>query len=166
MKRTFSYILLSLFPALVFAQNYRTVFDNVEYRIDPSVMINSVASDIAPFFVNDSIYFSAVAEKYMNRTNREKNNTDFYNVYSASVNSNGIITSRRRSVPGLNNEYHEGPADYCELTGELFITLSSINDIDRVQKMVPVENIRLQLAILKKLNGKWTLIEKLPLDSV
>ena len=89
---------------------------------------------------------------------------DFYNIYSASVDQNGIISSPRLLVPGFGNDFHEGPADYCEATGELFVTVSNVEDFDVVQKMIPVENIRLRLVIKKKIDGSWQTTKELPFN--
>ncbi|GEM_PF-3050245 len=164
MKNICLYIILIFSSIICLAQKNRTVFDDVQYNIETVSLINSVASDISPLFIGDSLYFSAVDDKFFNKSKHVKNNTDFYNIYSAGINSRGLVSSQRRAVPGFGNDFHEGPADYCEATGELFVTVSNVNDYDRIQKMVPVENIRLELAIMKKLNGKWRLIEKLPFN--
>ncbi|MBW6535925.1 MAG: OmpA family protein [Mariniphaga sp.] len=146
------------------AQQKRTVLDNVDFIVEPVRLINTIGSDISPAFVDDSIYFSAVPEKYFNKTRREKKNMAFYNIYSAALDENGIIASTRVLVPGFGSEFHEGPADYCEATGELFVTLSNTIDADTIQKMFSVENFRLRLAIKKFIDGKWQITEELPFN--
>lgn len=159
-------IFIFLFSLIItaFAQKKRTVFDDVRFIIEPARIINTVSSDISPVFINDSLYFTSVPEEYFHKTRREKKNTDFYNMYSASIDKQGIITSTRKLVPGFGNDFHEGPADYCEATGELFVTVSNVNNFEKVQKMIPVENIRLGLVIKKKINGKWITVDKLPFN--
>ena len=159
-------IFIFLFSLIItaFAQKKRTVFDDVRFIIEPARIINTVSSDISPVFINDSLYFTSVPEEYFHKTRREKKNTDFYNIYSASIDKQGIITSTRKLVPGFGNDFHEGPADYCEATGELFVTVSNVNNFEKVQKMIPVENIRLGLVIKKKINGKWITVDKLPFN--
>ncbi len=164
MIRTSIFIFLISIATTVVGQKQRTVFDDVQFKIEPAFIINSVASDISPVFVGDSIYFTSVSEKYFNNTRREKRKTDFYNIYSASTNDQGIISSSRKLVPGFGNDYHEGPADYCEATGELFVTVNNYSNFEKVQKMVPVENIRLKLIIKKQINGKWQTVEELPFN--
>jgi len=162
MKSLGIFLFLIALTTLVDAQKKRTVFDDVDFIVEPVSIINTVASDISPLFVNDSIYFSGISEKYFNKKGREKRNMDFYNIYSASINQNGIISSPRLLIPGFGNDFHEGPADYCETTGELFVTVSNVDDFDVIQKMIPVENIRLRLVVKKKIDGIWQTTEELP----
>lgn len=163
MRRLNIFIFL-LLSSMVFAQQNRTVFDDVRFISEPAKYINTVSSDISPVFINDSIYFTGVSEKYLDKTNRKKKNTDFYNIYSASLDKTGNISSSRKLVPGFGNDFHEGPADYCEATGELFVTVSNVNNFEKIQKAIPVENIRFGLVIKKKINGKWITVEKLPFN--
>lgn len=162
MKSIGIFIFLVALTTMVVAQKNRTVFDDVNFEIEPVYLINSVASDISPTFVNDSIYFSSVSEKYFNNAKREKQNMDFYNIYSASVDKNGIISSPRILVTEFDHEYHEGPADYCEATGELYVTVSNVDNFEEIQKMIPIENIRLRLVVKKKIDGKWQPLKELP----
>ena len=162
MKSIVIFIFLVALTTMVVAQKNRTVFDDVNFEIEPVYLINSVASDISPTFVNDSIYFSSVSEKYFNNAKREKQNMDFYNIYFASVDKNGIISSSRILVPEFDHEYHEGPADYCEATGELYVTVSNADNFEEIQKMIPIENIRLRLVVKKKIDGKWQPLKELP----
>jgi hypothetical protein len=164
MKSIGIFIFLVALTTMVVAQKNRTVFDDVNIEIEPVYLINSVASDISPTFVNDSIYFSSVSEKYFNNAKREKQNMDFYNIYSASIDENGIVSSPRILVPEFDHEYHEGPADYCEATGELFVTVSNADNFEEIQKMIPVENIRLRLVVKKKIDGKWQPLKELPFN--
>jgi len=71
----------------------------------------------------------------------------------------------RSLVSGFGYDFHEGPADYCEATGELFVTISNITNSDEIQKMIPVENIRLRLVIKKQIDGKWQTVEELPFNN-
>ena len=164
MKSLGIFLFLIALTTLVDAQKKRTVFDDVDFIVEPVSFINTVASDISPLFVDDSIYFSGISEKYFNKKGREKRNMDFYNIYSASVDQKGIISSPRLLVPGFGNDFHEGPADYCEATSELFVTVSNVEDFDVVQKMIPVENIRLRLVIKKKIDGSWQTTKELPFN--
>jgi len=164
MKRLSIFLLFIALTTLVDAQKTRTVFDDVDFIVEPVNFINTVASDISPLFVDDSIYFSGISEKYFNKKGREKRNMDFYNIYSASIDQNGIVSSSRLLVPGFGNDFHEGPADYCEATGELFVTVSNVDDFDVIQKMIPVENIRLRLVIKKKIDGIWQTTKELPFN--
>jgi len=163
MKSISIFIFLVTLSTIVIAQKKQTVFDDVSYNVKPVSIINTIASDISPAFVNDSIYFSGVSEKHFNNR-RGKRNIDFYNVYSASIDKRGIIFSSRSLVPEFGNEFHEGPVTFCEATGELFVTVSNTNDFDAVQKIIPVANIRFHLLIKKRIEGKWQTVEELPFN--
>ena len=164
MKSLGIFLLFIALTTVVDAQKKRTIFDDVDFIIEPVDFINTTDSDISPSFVNDSIYFSGVSEKYINKKRREKRNIDFYNIYSVLINRNGIVSSTPSLVSGFGNEFHEGPVDYCETTDELFVTLSNTINSETIQKMIPAENIRLHLAIKKRINGKWQTVEELPFN--
>lgn len=146
------------------AQQNRTLFDDVNFVVEPVKSINTVGSDISPIFIDGELYFSGIPESYFNKNSRERKNKAFYNMYSATLDGNGFLTSERKLLPGFGAEYHEGPADYCEATGELFITLSNVIDADTIRKMFSEEKIRLRLAIKKVVNGKWQTVEELPFN--
>lgn len=164
MKKSIIVLFLTIVSAIAVAQQKQTVFDYSGFVVENVQLINTVGSDISPLFVNDSLYFSAIREDYFNRNNREKKNKAFYDMYSASLNHEGILTSGRLLVPGFGNDWHEGPASYCKATGELFVTLSNIIDPDTLRKMFPEEKVRLRLVIIKKTEGKWQNIEEFPFN--
>lgn len=147
------------------AQQNSTIFENSSFVVEPIKTINTVGSDISPFFIDDSLYFSGIRESYFNKDLREKKNKAFYDIYSAGLNSEGILTSGRSLVPGFGNEFHEGPASYCEKTGELFVTLSNVINPDTLKKMFSVENVRLRIAVMKMHDGKWKLTEEMPFNN-
>jgi outer membrane protein OmpA-like peptidoglycan-associated protein len=165
MKKSVIVILLTLITTVAVAQQKQTIFDNSDFVVEHAKFINTVGSDISPLFVNDSIYFSAIREDYFNKNKRERKNKAFYDMYSASVGNDGILTSKRVLVPGFGNDFHEGPADYCEATGELFVTLSNVIYPDTLRKMFPEEKIRLRLVIMKKTEGKWQNVEEFPFNN-
>ncbi len=162
------YILLLLYITLSYSAfcqiKSRTVFDDVDFVVEPIRSINVVESDISPLFIDDTLYFSAVREKYFNKKKRERKNMAFYDMYYATLNQEGLINSTRTLAAGFGDEFHEGPAAYCVKTKELFITLSNVIDPDTVIKVFPREEIKLRLAIMKKINGVWKLVEELPFN--
>ncbi len=161
----FTIIFLVLFFCVQGQRKSNTVFDNVDYTIEPIESINTVASDISPFFVGDHLYFSSVREEYFNKGNRERKSKAFYDLYGASLNDQGLLTSDRTLVSGFGADYHEGPAAYCEKTGEMFITLSNVIHPDTIRKLFSVENVSLRLAIMKKNDhGVWKIKEELPFN--
>ncbi len=164
MKKSGIILFLTIVSAIAFAQQKTSVFDNSDFVVEPIEIINTVGSDISPVFVHDSLYFSSIREGYFNKEKREKKNKSFYDMYAAALNSDGILTSERVLVPGFGNEWHEGPADYCEATGELFVTLSNVLYSDTLHKIFSVETVRLRLVIMKKMEGKWNITEEFPFN--
>jgi outer membrane protein OmpA-like peptidoglycan-associated protein len=141
-----------------------TFFDNKEFAVELQ-KFNSVASDISPVFVDGKLYFSSVREKYFEKQSRERKNKAFYDMYEVSLDTKGYATSERRLVEGFGSKYHEGPAAWCEATGELFVTLSNILHPDTLLTFIPMEHIRLRLAIKKKTGESWEITEELPFNN-
>ena len=166
MKKISLFLIFTVIVVIVSAQQkQRTIFDDVNFVVEPIKSINTVGSDISPFFVNGDLYFSGIPEKYFNKDSRERKNKAFYNIYSASLDENGLISSERKLVSGFDAEHHEGPAVYCEATEELFTTISNVIDADTIRKMFSVENIRLRIVIQKMVDDKWEITEELPFNT-
>jgi hypothetical protein len=141
-----------------------TFFDNKEFAVELQ-KFNSVASDISPVFVNGKLYYSSVREEYFEKQSRDRKNKAFYDIYEVSLDTMGYATSERRLVEGFGSKYHEGPAAWCEATGELFVTLSNIIHPDTLLTLIPMEHIRLRLAIKKKTGESWEITEELPFNN-
>jgi outer membrane protein OmpA-like peptidoglycan-associated protein len=141
-----------------------TFFDNKEYKLELQ-KFNTVASDISPYFVGEKLYFSSVREKYFNKPGRERKNKAFYDIYEVQLDEKGYADSVRALTLGFGSEYHEGPAAWCESTGELFVTLSNMLNPDTILKFFPIEHIRLRLAIKTLKDGKWEISEELPFNN-
>jgi outer membrane protein OmpA-like peptidoglycan-associated protein len=165
MKKSGIAIFFTIITSIAFAQQKQNVFENSDFEVRSIEFINTIASDISPLFVRDSLYFSGIRKDYFNKNNREKKNKAFYDIYAAALNPDGILSSGRLLVPGFGNDWHEGPADFCEATGELFVTLSNIIDPDTLRKVFTIENIRLRIVIMKKMDGKWKITEEFPFNS-
>ncbi len=165
MKKFHIIFFLTIISAVALAQQKQTVFDNSDFTIERVEFINTIGSDISPLFVHDSLYFSGIRKDYFNKSSREKKNKAFYDIYAAALNSEGVLSSGRVLVQGFGNDWHEGPADFCKATGELFVTLSNVEDPDTLRKVFDVEKIRLRLVIMKKIEGKWQIVEEFPFNN-
>lgn len=164
MKRVGTVILLLLIIAGAEAQHQDAAWlKNREIVIEPQ-RFNTIASDISPFFIGDKLFFSSVRENYFNKPSRERRNMTFYDIYEVSLDDKGYVTSERRLVEGFGSDFHEGPAAWCEATGELFVTLSNVIDPDTIPRFITLEYIRLRLAIKKKVDGVWQITEELPFN--
>ncbi len=164
-KITGIFLLFSLIGiSALTAQQKRNVFDDVDFLIEPVKSINTIASDISPVFVKGQLFFSGVPEEFFNKTRLERKNKAFYNVYAVKLDEDGYVVSSRSLVPGFGAAFHEGPVAYCEQTGELFTTLSNTINSDTIQKLLPVEKIRLRLVIKKFIDGSWKTTAELPFN--
>lgn len=139
-------------------------FDYVNFRITPLTLINTTESDISPVIVKGDLFFSSVREEFFGNEMRDEQNTSFYDIYRTKINDKGSPLNPRELVPGFGNLFHEGPASYCEATGELFVTVSSISDESR-RKIRKQKFIRLRLVIMKEVDGKWVVIEDFPFNN-
>ena len=164
MKQAGIFLFLILTTSIVFAQQKVNIFDNAEFAVQPVALINTDASELAPFFIDELICFSAIPKKYMGKTRRMKKNTAFYSLYAAEMDENANVSSPRRPVPGFGSDIHEGPADYCAQTGEMFVTVSNVEGLDTKQELKKAKNIRLRLVIKKQVNLKWITVEELPFN--
>jgi outer membrane protein OmpA-like peptidoglycan-associated protein len=162
MKNTILLIILILSYTSGFSQS-TDIFSTGNFKIEELSEVNTEQSEISPFFVNDSLYYSSQGEKYYSSA-RAKKNIAFYNIYKQGLKLNGKLSSDtvRNLVNGFGNEYHEGPASYCERTGEMFVTKSNIESPDLKKRAFTKENIRLRLVIMKNVNGKWEETQAFP----
>lgn len=161
------YILLFVFivSSVVKAQEEKPVLfeGDVELTIEPVDRINTVSSEMSPVFINNLLYFSAIPEKFFKYSSRRKKNTAFYQIFSATLDEKGQISSGARKVSGFGAEMHEGPLAYCEKTGELFVTLSSKANRQTDKNVEGMK--RLRIVIMKQLNGRWNIVEEMPFAS-
>jgi hypothetical protein len=127
-------------------------FDSIDFRITPMTSINSVESDISPFFVENKLYFSSVREEFFGDENRQKQNTLFYDIYRTEIDEKGNPVTERELVPGFGNMFHEGPAAWCKKTKELFV---SVNNNPEGSRMSQKRNVNLRLVIMTEFNGEW-----------
>lgn len=163
MKKYFLLICI-IVPAILSGQP-RPYFENVEFTINPAEQINTVGSDMSPFFVDGNLFYSSIREEYFEKENLQNKNKAFYDMYSAKLDVDGNIASARELVPGFGEDYHEGPASYCKATGELFVTLSNVEEPVLKKRVIPIKKIKLRLVIMKQEDGIWKIKEELPFNN-
>lgn len=127
-------------------------FDFIDFRITPVTSINSVESDISPFFVKNKLYFSSVREEFFGDEKRQKQNTLFYDIYRIEIDEKGNPVTERELVPGFGNMFHEGPAAWCKNTNELFVSVNNNPEKTRISEK---RNVNLRLIIMTEHNGIW-----------
>lgn len=127
--------------------------------------INTIDSDISPFFVGDQIFYSSVREEYFNKKSKARKNINFYNLFSFTPGISDTARGKRIPVPGFGSKFHEGPGSYCDATGEMFVTLSNVVDPDTIRRMISKERIHLRIVIKKLIDGTWQTIEELPFNN-
>lgn len=161
-----SAIILLIFIGSAYALKGQSAgfFDYINFRITPLTLINTTESDISPVLVKGDLFFSSVQEDFLENEKREEQNTSFYNIYRTKTDVKGNPLTVRELVPGFGNPFHEGPASWCEATGELFVTVSSISGESRRQ-IRNQKYIRLRLVIMKEVDGKWVVKENFPFNN-
>jgi outer membrane protein OmpA-like peptidoglycan-associated protein len=163
MIRIFAIILLIFigYPNVLNGQS-PGFFDYIDFRITPLSSINSVESDISPLIVENELFFTSVREEFFGDEKRMEQNTLFYDIYRAEIDEKGNPLSGRRLVPGFGNMFHEGPAAWCENTGELYVTFNNKPEGSRLSGK---RNIQLRLVIMKQINGEWVVTRDFPYNN-
>ena len=165
MVRISALILLisTLLPNLLKGQS-PDFFNNTDFRVTPLSSINTNESEISPFFVKNDLFFSAVREEFFGDEERQQTNTLFYDIYRTEIDEKGNPVTARELVSGFGNMFHEGPASWCQKTGELFVTVSNAT-VNSRPKSKNTRNIQLRLVIMKLIEGKWVVTYDLPFNN-
>lgn len=135
------------------------------YQIQTLDSLNTVSSDISPCFVGNDFYYSSVQKSYWGSRSRAKRNMLFYDVYKEPNQGWNVSPSAGKREPGggFGKDFHEGPIDYCEATGELFATFSNVVNPDSIRGMFPKNTIRLRLVTMTRgADGNWAIQEEFP----
>ena len=140
-------------------------FERVSIDIELLRQLNTPGSDISPALVKDELYFSSMPAASTASSRTRPQNMQFYDVYKTEISSEGNPLSGRQPVAGFGNRYHEGPVSWCRETGELFVTLSNVTDGDTLRRFIREEYIRLRLAVMHEVNGKWVIREEFPYNN-
>ena len=164
MRRIYIFLILIFSATVMHGQVPKSFFGDAELTVESVDEINTISSEIAPCFVDNMLYYSGIPERYFKSAKRRKKNTAFYQALSVGLNANGNILSVPQQASGFGGEMHEGPVDYCDKTGELFVTLSrSADEFDGEQTNREGLN-KLRLVIKKQVDGKWMTTEELPFN--
>ena len=139
-------------------------FDNTDFRITPLSTINTNESEISPFFVKNDLFFSSLREAFIGDEQRRQKNTLFYDIYQTKIDEKGNPVTARELVPGFGNMFHEGPAAWCQKTGEMFVTVSNAT-VDSRPRSKNNRSIKLRLVIMRLIEGKWVVTFELPFNN-
>jgi outer membrane protein OmpA-like peptidoglycan-associated protein len=162
--------LLTLFTILSIglAVNSQTInkdlFDPLSVRMS-EVKINTVKSDFGPAVIGNFIYFTSFRDELMNKPEKDVKESEFYDLYRATINDSGNVTTTREPVEEFITRFHDGPVSWCAKTGELFITQSNYVDPDVVYKPFRNEDIKLRIVIAKENTGVWDVQEEFPYNN-
>lgn len=137
-------------------------FDAVNMTID-TLNINTEFSDFGPAIIEDELFFLSFSEKDGRKSDNQ--NKVFYDLYTVGLNAFGEVMTERKRMSTLVSKYHEGPLDYCESTGELFLTQSNWQDPQEENIVFIKKNIRLGIVIYEKSGDTWRLKDRLPFNS-
>lgn len=157
MKKQLFIIPILLLSVTLFAQDKLSRFNNLYLQnlTVEEIPTNSELSDLGPCLVNGDLYFTSFSTQV--ETNKKKKET-YYDVFSASINSLGIVNSTRNIIDELATEYHEGPSAWDAIHEELVVTRSNSDDpMITPYKPVQKKELNLELIITKLENGKWVI---------
>lgn len=99
--------------------------DSSKYVIR-NVSTNTVGSDMGPSFYNDELVFSStsLANSGSKRT-YGWNALPFLDMYSATINANGDLSSPKPFAPKLKTNFHDGPMTYDKKNDRIFYTINN-----------------------------------------
>lgn len=133
-------------------------FDEVKIKIQEA-SINSAFSDFGPCIIGTRLYFSSIPE-----VTKSNKNSNFYKLVVADISPDGKL-SNRALFTGLNTKYHQGPIAYCQKTGELFISVSNIENYDIYFNPFQLRKIRLKIVIAKQQDSTWVITGEFPYNN-
>ena len=120
---------------------------------------NTRLSDFGACIVNKRLIFSS----YNSATRKKSGN---YDLYQVGINADGNVTTPKKLISELSSTYNEGPVAYSPKTGEYFMTTNNIsNPLVSTSNLTDTKNMKLELVVLKFINGNYTLTEDFPYNS-
>ena len=121
--------------------------------------INSSLNDFGPCIIGQKLYFSS-----FNRSSKRKSGN--YDIYQVNINSEGDIISGKSLMPGIVSKFNEGPLAFCKKTGEIYMTSNDVeNPIISSFNLTDTKVYRLEIVILRRLEGKWVVTEEFPFNN-
>lgn len=157
----FAFILLS---SPVYSQTNNTrIFGDSEIQIS-EISTNSTYNDFGPSVIHDTLFYTTFHKKVNSKTDDKQIRKAFYDLYKVGIDKQGNPLSRPKQLAEFVNKFNDGPVSWCEKTGELFITLDSI---DLKAKPGSTQNSLYKLRIVteKKINGHWEQVEDFPYNN-
>ena len=142
----------------------KDLFDPSSVRLS-EIKVNTVESDFGPAVIGNLIYFTSFRDKLMTKPEKDVKESKFYDLYRATINDSGNVTTTRQPVEEFITRFHDGPVSWCAKTGELFITQSNYVDPDVVYKPFRNEDIKLRIVIAKEKDGEWDVQEEFPYNN-
>ncbi len=165
MKKVFIAIIIVFVTEIMMGQNpMNDPLANYELEVDTISSVNTQASEMSPFFIDDKLCFSSVREDYMGKNRLYRKNKAFYDIYDVDLDDEGLIKGTRVLLPGFGEEIHEGPASYCKATQELFVSISNVVTPDELRRPIPIDNMLMKLVIMKYNGSEWEITEELPFN--
>lgn len=153
------FLLLMFFSSSISAQVF---FDRYETTVELLPLINSSGSEISPAIVNNELFFTAMRHAHSGGDPLQEKNDLFYSIYFSDTDEYGYPQVLPRIVEGFGKEIHEGPASWCESTGELFVTLSNLSEREMSQRNRNRKNVKLRIAVMKLEEDTWKVVQELP----
>ncbi|MBN1768241.1 MAG: OmpA family protein [Prolixibacteraceae bacterium] len=129
--------------------------------------INTDASEMGPVFINDELWYTAYSKRDLKRIDAGRVDKAFYKQFRTPIDKNGyLLTNERNEIDDFDTPFHEGPAAYCEKTGELFLTLSNFINVEVEEDglIVKRNRMRLRIVVAELSDDKWEIKEEMPFN--
>ena len=151
-------IILLLFTSVVFSnvKAQRLSFDRKNTTME-SVSAYASDCDMGPTIIDGMLYFSSLRTE-------TGSNSRFFNILAMPVNEATEKNALRETIKDLCTDYHDGPLSYCEATGELFVTVSDIDNSSFTSKKKKKKEVPLKIVVYKSEGNKWVYKEDFPFN--
>ncbi|WP_274475011.1 OmpA family protein [Mangrovimonas aestuarii] len=121
-------------------------------------------SDFGAVLANDGNVYFVSSRDGSNKTDKWTNEP-YLDVYKSTRNTDGSL-SEPKAVKELNTAYHDGPISISSDGNTIFFARGGQNDeLSKKDKKNKVKVAQLGLYMAKKVDGKWTNVQPLPINS-
>lgn len=166
MKNVIVFVLLIMFVITGYSEpKKKEMFDPESVRL-MMLSVNTSQSDFGPALIGDSLFFTSFRDELLNKTEKNLQKKEFYNLFSSQIDKEGNIAGKRRVIKDFMTKYHDGPVSWCPATGELFITQSNYLEPGAVFKPFRKNYFNLRIVIARQVNGEWKMTESFPYNNI
>ena len=159
MKKVIIVVLLIMFVITGYSEpKKKDIFDPESVKL-MMLSMNTSQSDFGPALIGDSLYFTSFRDELLNKTEKNLQKKEFYNLFCSQIDKEGNISGKRRVIDEFKTRFHDGPVSWCPGTGELFITQS--NNLEPGAEFRPfrMNYFNLRIVIARHKGGAWKMEE-------